>query len=385
MKYIFLTAFFSTLLFSDFCSEITFEDEFDAEELSTIWTYEQGYTFEGSASIFSKTNSTIKDGYLTLIVNNIGTTDSKGDFYPSTSGGISTNLKFGYGKYEFRLSTAGLKGINETIHLIWVADGDYSKDHQFIGFDFQEKGYMSLLAVNAVDKELSVFHGTEVDKKTKEFVKLNSKVRFFTIDYTEEMINWYYDNRLIRQETTATKDLPNKHFSISIRNWLTEKNQHNIELEDYPVKTKIDYFRFTAVDDGGDSCKKITLEKEEEPVKADEVIKTDEVVVTKDKTDDPNIENDVPKIKISNSNEVDSIDGLVTAIQNLTVDENHLLGFSGTITDMSIFKNVKVVWVYSNEEWKGYSPYQKIRDTLEKNKIGTIGEIPPYTGFWIQK
>jgi len=367
MKNIILLMIFSKFVFGDFCPEPTFEDEFDGDELSKIWSYEQGYSFEGSASIFSKTNATTETGFLNLTVNSIGTTDAKGDFYRSTSGGVTTNIEFGYGKYEFRLSTAGSKAISETIHLIWVDDGDYAKGHQFIGLDFQEKGYMTLLAVNSTDKELNAFHGTETDPKTKAFVKLNSKPRFFTIDYTEDMINWYYDNQLIRQETTAVKTLPTKKFTISIRNWLSEKNQYNIEADEFPIQTKIDYFRFTAEDIGGDSCQKIEIEDPEE-IQIDEVNSSNSSVTSSSK----------PKSG-------GTILELSNIIKNLSEDENHLLGFSGTITEMSVFKDAKVVWIYSDGEWKGYSPYQKIRDTLDKNGINTIWEIPPYTGFWIQK
>lgn len=359
---IFIFTLFSPLFSVDFCETPAFEDEFEDDKLSSAWEASRDSTFSTSASLFSPTNVNAVDGELIISLNNIGTTDNKGVLYRSTSGEISSTIEFGYGRYEFRILTAGLVPVIETLQIIWF-NGDYDKDHQFIGFEFVEKGFTSLLAINVSESdEVNTYHNTEIDNSTSQPKPsiLNLRYRFFTIEYTEDSVTWIYDGSIVRQETTATKEIPDKKMKVLFRNWLINELKYNLSDNDMPVESKIDFFKFTPVDEGGKSCDKIKLPKS-----------TDSDDDKDDVSEDSNLSVEYEELK--------------EIIEDLEEDENHLIGFSGKIDLFSVFKSARVVWVYIDEKWKAYSPYSKIRDTLENHNIEIIEEIPPFTGFWIQK
>ena len=345
---------FSIAFGVEFCPEPTFIDEFEGAELSSAWQSSKNSSYMGSASLFSPTNVRVENGYLILSLKNIGTTDNKGNLYLATSGEVTSTLEFGYGKYEFRVMTRGLTAVTETLELLWD-DGDYFKNHEYIGVEFQEKGFQSLLSVGIRESDVSdAFHSTEVDSAFQP-VPLNLKPRFFTIEYLPDTITWYYDlENAVRQEASAVKQLPTHKMRVVLRNWLVEQLKYNITSKDMPIELKLDYFKFTPINEGKESCKKINLNSDEE-------------------------EEDNSSQLAGNLEELQQI------IDNIPEGENHLIGYSGEIIDLEVFKNVKVVWIYVNGEWKGYSPYSKIRATLTKHKIPIFYIIPPYTGFWIQK
>jgi len=341
----------------DFCPQPTFEDEFDGTKLSSMWK-PSSYSFSESASFFSPTNVRVEDGYLILTLNNVGTTDEKGRIYIATSGEVVSTQEFGYGRYEFRVLISGLTPVTEAVQLLWDG-GDYSKHHEYIGFDFQERGFLSLLSVGITKRdEFNVFHSAGTDD-SQQPVPLNLKFHFFTIEYLPDSITWYYDlENIVRQEVSAVKKLPTHKMRVTMRNWLIDKLKYSLESSDMPVEFKIDYFKFTPIDDGKGSCQKVSLEDESK--------------------------------KEANSSSLDekvtvSLSELEKVIENLPEGENNLIGYSGEITNFSIFKSAKVVWIYVDGEWQGYSPYRKVRETLEKNNITIFDKIPPYTGFWIQK
>ncbi len=330
-----------------YCPKPTFVDEFD-KGLSVMWETTTDKHAPGSVSLYTPFNVKTEAGKLVLSVNKIGTTDSNGEFYPSTSAEIFTKAEFGYGKYEFRVTVIGLEPVTEELELIWY-DGDYYTDHQLIGFKFLPEGYFTKLGVTVdSDDEINVYHSTEVDEDF-EPVKLNLKTRSFAIEYLPDKVSWSYDGKIVRQETNNSKPLPTHKMRILFRNWLVEKLQYKIPDEDMPVKTKVDFVKFTPIDLGKDSCKKVLI-----PNNIDE--------------DDEN-----------------NYEELIQILENLEPDQNYLIGCSEGIKKLSIFKSVRVVWIYLNGRWQAYSPYLKIREILKKYNIPIFSEIPPYTGFWIQK
>ena len=353
MKKLFFILLFSKIMFSDFCPEPTFEDEFEDEELSGMWEATKNTTFPTSASLFTPNNVFPRNGKMIISLVNIGTTDDKGVLYQTTSGEVTSTVEFGYGKYEFRVLTAGLTPVVESMQLIWF-DGDYYKDHQFLGFDLGIDSFTSLLSTSvSVEDELNTRHNTEMDLSTAnpKATILNLRDRLFTIEYTEDSVSWIYDGLTVRQETSATKTLPDKKMRIVFRSWLINELQYNVPNSVMPVETQIDFFRFTPVDEGGKSC---------DPIK----------IIDKNAT------------IITGSGDYEE---LIAVIEELPEDENHLIGFSGEILALSVFKSTKVVWIYLDDEWLAYSPYLNIRETLKKYDVEIFTEIPAYTGFWIQK
>jgi len=339
---------FLTILNSyDYCPEPTFVDEFDGE-LSAMWEATANAQTKGSASLYTPLNVKTENGNLVIFVNNIGTTDDKGNLYRATSAEVYTKAEFGYGRYDFRILTIGLDAVTEELELVWY-DGDYYKDHQIVGFKFLSKGYYTKLGVTVnKNEELNTFHSTEVDGSLQP-VKLNMIPRLFSIEYLPDTVSWIYDGQIVRQETNSSKKLPTHKMRILFRNWLDDELQYNIPDKDMPVETKIDFLKFTPIDLGGDSCKKVLIPNEE-------------VEDKENKHED-----------------------LIQILENLEPDQNYLIGYSEAIKKLSVFKSVRVVWIYLGGEWQAYSPYLKIKETLQKYGIPIFSEIPPYTGFWIQK
>jgi len=330
-----------------YCPEPTFVDEFD-KGLSVMWETTTDKHAPGSVSLYTPFNVKTEAGKLVLSVNKIGTTDSNGEFYPSTSAEIFTKAEFGYGRYDFRILTIGLDSVTEELELIWY-DGDYYKDHQLVGFTFVKKGYYTKLGVTVnKNEELNTFHSTEVDGSSQP-VNLNMVPRLFSIEYLPDTVSWIYDGQIVRQEINGSKKLPTHKMRVLFRNWLVDELQYNIPDKDMPVETKIDFVKFTPIDLGGDSCKKVLIPNEE-------------VEDKENKHED-----------------------LIQILENLEPDQNYLIGCSEGIKKLSIFKSVRVVWIYLNGRWQAYSPYLKIREILKKYNIPIFSEIPPYTGFWIQK
>jgi hypothetical protein len=355
--------FYTQLAGVTFCSEPTFEDEFEGTTLSNAWVATKNISYGGSASLFSPSNVNIRDGYLVISLNNIGTTDDDGVLYNATSGEVTSTIDFGYGKYEFRTFTSGLDPVTETLQILWD-NGDYYKNHEFIGFEFQQAGFMSLFSTGVTEAdEINAYHNTEIDS-SQQPVALGLRPRFFTIEYLEDSVTWYYDNSAVRQEISTAKTLPTNKMRVVFRNWLIDQLKYNVTSKDMPVEYQIDYFKFTPVDKGGTSCKAIVIETE-----YDEIDNNIDLNST---------DGSVPTTTIS-------ITELQKKIDGLSAGTNSLLGSSVKITNLSIFKSAKVVWVYIDGVWKGYSPYSKIRDVMTSYKIEIFTEIPAYTGFWIQK
>jgi beta-glucanase (GH16 family) len=330
----------------ELCSEPTFEDEFDGEEWSDMWVKTNSVSFDGSASLLYPNNVNLLDDELVLNLEFIGTTDSSGTLFRSTSGEVKSSMEFGYGRYEFRIWATGIEPMTETVLLLW--DGDnYAKHHEIIGFDLLEKGYMTLMATGVMeDDEVNTFHNTKLDQNF-EGEKISLKYHLYQIDYFPEKVIWYYDNEAIRQELASAKTLPDQKMRVVFRNWLVEDLQYSLTNDDLPVEFKIDYFKFTPLNEDEDSCSAIE-------------------------------DSDIGTVT-NQTNE------LQTKIEGLEFNKNFLLGASEKIDNFSIFKSARVVWIFSDEKWKAYSPYRKIRETLEANGIEVIEEIPAYSGFWIQK
>ena len=336
----------------EFCPEPTFIDEFEGEKLSkTNWKISSNSSYPGSASLFSPTNVRVENGFLILNLEYIGTTDDKGNLYLATSGEVQSKLEFGYGRYEFRIITRGLDAVRENLELLWDG-GDFYKHHEIIGLDFQQKGYFSILSTGVLDSENSnAFHSTEVDS-TMQPVLLNLKPRFFTIEYTPDSIIWYYDiEKAVRKEVAEVKKLPTHKMRVVFRNWLVDELKYNIMPKDLPIEFQIDYFKFTPLNMDENSCKPIKSIEESE----------------------------------SNNSLSLQLAELKTYIDALPKGKNYLVGFSEEITNLKVFENVKVVWIYSDDQWKGYSPNSKILKALVIYKIPIFNSIPKYTGFWIQK
>ncbi len=348
--YIFLILY-TTLFGFDFCPEPTFIDEFEDGNVSKNWVISNGFSFGGSASLFSSDNVKAEGGYLILSLNYVSTTDDKGKKYLATSGGVKSKLAFGYGKYEFRVQTRGLKGVREGLEISWDG-GDYFKHHETIGYSFQKTGYLTMLVTGVGKKnEFYVYHMTNMDPVTHQPEALNLQPHIWTIDYLPDSITWYFDEEPIRKEVADVKNLPTHKMNVAFNNWLADEAKYSVSADNMPIELTVDYFKFTPLNMDENSCKPIKSIEENE----------------------------------SNNSLSPQLAELKTYIDALPKGKNYLVGFSEEITNLKVFENVKVVWIYSDDQWKGYSPNSKILKALVIYKIPIFNSIPKYTGFWIQK
>jgi len=367
MKILFIVSLLLQSVYAGFCKKPAFKDDFLQPELSKMWDSAQGYSYETSPAVFTSLNVFAEKKYAIISVNNITTSDADGETYNYTCGELHSTVDFGFGRYEFEIKVSGNKGVNESFYLLWM-DGDYTTDHESIGFEFQEAGYLTMLGLGVDEEdEFNAFHTTPKNSATMTPEKLNKKVRKFAIEYTKQGVVWFYNGKAVRQESKKVKtNLPDHKFKVIFRNWLLTKYVYNMEEKAFPVELKVKTFSFYPVDDGGDSCEEI-------PLPVDESEKKEEPIAVED-----------TKIKTENSAVIDSND-LRIAIENLPSSSNSLLGTSVKISDFSVFKSVKIVWIFLDYKWQGYSPIYKIQETLKTNNISIFYEIPPHTGFWIQK
>ena len=357
--------------FADFCKKPAFQDKFLESELSKMWDSAQGYSYDESPAVFTSLNVEVSKKYAVVSVNNITTSDADGETYKYTCGELHTTKSLGYGRYEFEIKVSGQKSVNESFYLLWM-DEDYTTDHESIGFEFQESGYLTMLGLGVDEEdEFNVFHATPKNSVTMTPEKLNKKTRKFAIEYTKKGVTWFYNGKAVRQESTKVrKNLPNHKFQVIFRNWLLSKYIFSVKDKDFPVELKVNSFTFYPVDDGGTSC--------------------DEIVFEEEKVVEPEVEEVIAKVPpvidgITDECPVESYDNLELVIENLPKTSNNLLGSSAPITNLAVFKSAKVVWIFLDYEWKAYSPLYKIRETLINHNIPIFSEIPQHTGFWIQK
>ena len=62
-----------------------------------------------------------------------------------------------------------------------------------------------------------------------------------------------------------------------------------------------------------------------------------------------------------------------------------LIGTASDITDMSVFDNAKIIWIYTNGKWKAYSPNDTTKNTIQNASIDMITTIPANSGIWVFK
>ena len=62
-----------------------------------------------------------------------------------------------------------------------------------------------------------------------------------------------------------------------------------------------------------------------------------------------------------------------------------LLGTLAEIKDISIFKDFKIVWIFADGEFKGYSPYPDIRRKIRNAHFPIFNKVPKNAGLWLYK
>jgi hypothetical protein len=55
------------------------------------------------------------------------------------------------------------------------------------------------------------------------------------------------------------------------------------------------------------------------------------------------------------------------------------------INDISIFKDFKIIWIFADGEFKGYSPYPEIRRKIRNAHFPIFNKVPKNAGLWLYK
>ena len=62
-----------------------------------------------------------------------------------------------------------------------------------------------------------------------------------------------------------------------------------------------------------------------------------------------------------------------------------LLGTLAEIKDISIFANFKIIWIFADGEFKGYSSSPNIRRKIRNAKFNIFNRVPKNAGIWLYK
>jgi len=62
-----------------------------------------------------------------------------------------------------------------------------------------------------------------------------------------------------------------------------------------------------------------------------------------------------------------------------------LLGTLAEIKDISIFKDFKIIWIFADGEFKGYSSSPNIRRKIRNAKFSIFSDVPKNAGIWLYK
>ncbi len=62
-----------------------------------------------------------------------------------------------------------------------------------------------------------------------------------------------------------------------------------------------------------------------------------------------------------------------------------LTGTASSVTDMSIFNNASIVWIYTNGAWSSYSSNATMIQAIQDANIPFVNSIPANSGIWVKK
>lgn len=62
-----------------------------------------------------------------------------------------------------------------------------------------------------------------------------------------------------------------------------------------------------------------------------------------------------------------------------------LIGTQSSITDLTVFNNVQIIWIHHNGIWSAYSSIASINQNILNANIPIISAIPENNGIWILK
>lgn len=62
-----------------------------------------------------------------------------------------------------------------------------------------------------------------------------------------------------------------------------------------------------------------------------------------------------------------------------------LSGTANEITDMNIFNNASLIWIYNNGSWSAYSSNTTMIQKIQDANIPLVNSIPANSGIWVNK
>lgn len=74
-----------------------------------------------------------------------------------------------------------------------------------------------------------------------------------------------------------------------------------------------------------------------------------------------------------------------TDISNFDFNQWYLTGTTSAITDLSIFNDMEILFIYQDGIFKAYSPTLSTREILQKKGYEIFNSIPANSGIWIKK
>lgn len=232
---------------------LVWNDEFDGNELNeSDWNYEIGRGSSGwgnnELQYYLKENTTVKNGYLTIEAKRQAVSNAQ-----YTSSRLTTQRKksFKYGRIDIRAAMPKGQGL-------WPALWMLGESHATVGWpDCGEIDIMEMVGGTANGKSDRVTHGTLHwdnngdyasfgGKTTTTKESLNAEFHVYSIEWTEESIRWYLDDRHFHTITISAAPMSEFQeefffiFNVAVGgNWPGSPDN----TTEFPQKMHVDYVR----------------------------------------------------------------------------------------------------------------------------------------------
>ncbi len=185
--------------------KLFFEDEFEGTKLNRdIWSYEIGNGHNGwgngEVEYYQEDNAIVDDGKLIIRAKK----ETVGDFH-YTSARIKTvnKVKFTYGIVEAKITLPHAKGLwpafwmmpNDSVYGGWPDSGEIDIMEANCNNEFGTSSALHYSVVSGTDTYVTGYN----NMKTRDYTSSITKPHVYKVDWQEESISFYVDDRLIKE------------------------------------------------------------------------------------------------------------------------------------------------------------------------------------------
>ena len=185
--------------------KLFFEDEFEGDKLSKeYWTYETGNGNNGwgngELEYYTEENAIVKDGKLHITVKR---EDMGGFKYTSSRIKTANKVKFKYGIVEAKIKLPHANGLwpafwmmpNDSVYGGWPNSGEIDIMEANCGYEYGTSSALHYSVTPNVDTYETGYN----NMKTRDYTSSITEEHVYKLDWKEESITFYVDDRLIKE------------------------------------------------------------------------------------------------------------------------------------------------------------------------------------------